>query len=612
MVKPYYDRGYWILPVKRGTKCPDLPNWKLYQTKRPTWDEITQWWKSNPNYNIGFVTGKASKLCVLDIDIKDRNLLTTYLHLYPTGMVVETSKGYHLYYLYPSNCDRLPNSFPEDNIDFRGDGGFIIGPCSTHSSGHIYNRMKSVKEGFTGVREIAPDELIRRILGKKASDSESPSTGEKWINELLTNGSKIGSRNLDGTRLVGYFLNKKLPIDIIKNILSNWLYKTDRSDGLFNQTDLDRIIISINNTHKRKYLTEKGISLPLQELTGNPTDLITPYNYFISGSIETKWLIQDWLPEATTAMMVSPPGNYKTWLAMAMAMAVSTGTKFINQFETNGRKPVLIIQQEDGKNLLRQRLRTIQTQHYIDIGSWVEVEETETGNVIITMHYPLFPEIDIYTASRVVRFDDNEIMNELGLLIEAKRYGLVIIDPLYMAAKMDNYMSNAVQDMARLKLWRDAYGTAFLLLHHTRKTTNNDGVDRLDAWGSQFLNAWIETGIQTRLLKGDDKSIILKRHFKETGAMDTDILTFDIKTSDDDEGEIRFKVDMNKDQRGSIGMSTGRPHNILKLLQDQGPMTNRQLVEETGMSKSTISKKTTDLIRESLIIKNKRNEFIIV
>ena len=49
----------------------------------------------------------------------------------------------------------------------------------------------------------------------------------------------------------------------------------------------------------------------------------------------------------------------------------------------------------------------------------------------------------------------------------------------------------------------------------------------MDMWGSQFLNAWLETGWQIRE-GSSNNSVKIRRHFKNSGMLDTLQLSFNI------------------------------------------------------------------------------------
>jgi hypothetical protein len=104
---------------------------------------ITSWWDQVPDANIGFATGKASNLVVLDVDGPAGEATLAELEkqhgsLPPTWQV-RTGKGRHLYFHYPKDVAKVKSVARQKlGLDVRADGGYVLGPPSIHSSGHRY------------------------------------------------------------------------------------------------------------------------------------------------------------------------------------------------------------------------------------------------------------------------------------------------------------------------------------------------------------------------------------------------------------------------------------------------------------------------------------------
>lgn len=71
-----------------------------------------------------------------------------------------------------------------------------------------------------------------------------------------------------------------------------------------------------------------------------------------------QWLVDGLIPEGSIVLMSAKPASYKTWLAYQMALSVSTGEKFLNQFKTE-QSAVLIVDGEAGERQLHNRLLTL-------------------------------------------------------------------------------------------------------------------------------------------------------------------------------------------------------------------------------------------------------------
>lgn len=100
---------------------------------------IKKWWDNKPYANVGIVTGRISNLVVIDIDPQHngdesfKNLEREYGSLPNTLMVKTGGGGYHFYFSYPKNVEKIPNIANlqgYEGIDVKGDNGYIIAPPS--------------------------------------------------------------------------------------------------------------------------------------------------------------------------------------------------------------------------------------------------------------------------------------------------------------------------------------------------------------------------------------------------------------------------------------------------------------------------------------------------
>ncbi len=142
-----WGRGWSVIPLRPRDKRPSLASWAPYQKRLPTFEELEQWFLTAPTANVGIVTGIVSGIFVLDCDSPEA-MAWAEEHLPPCGMRVRTAKGLHLY--YPYSGDRLAKNKVRTRfagrqleLDVRADGGYVVGPGSTHPSGAIYTREGS-------------------------------------------------------------------------------------------------------------------------------------------------------------------------------------------------------------------------------------------------------------------------------------------------------------------------------------------------------------------------------------------------------------------------------------------------------------------------------------
>jgi hypothetical protein len=76
--------------------------WTEFQKRLPTKEEVNHWFNTNPDANIGIITGAVSNLVVFDLDSKHAEEYAEDQGGFPDNTVkVKTGKGYHVYMRYP-------------------------------------------------------------------------------------------------------------------------------------------------------------------------------------------------------------------------------------------------------------------------------------------------------------------------------------------------------------------------------------------------------------------------------------------------------------------------------------------------------------------------------
>jgi hypothetical protein len=139
VAKSYYDAGCNIIPVKHGTKKAEV-NWKEYQDKRPSRKQVEAWFSDGIDHNIAMICGRTSSsvaICFNDSEVYKRffgdidPLKSTRVH--------SSSRGYHIFIKTDERVGLLLTQ--DQNIEIRGDGGYILIPPSLHPSGVNYRSL---------------------------------------------------------------------------------------------------------------------------------------------------------------------------------------------------------------------------------------------------------------------------------------------------------------------------------------------------------------------------------------------------------------------------------------------------------------------------------------
>lgn len=112
--------------------------------------QIRKWWGMWPEANIGVATGSKSGFVVLDVDAHHggndtiRDLVKKNGEFSEKVYAKTGNGGYHILFQHPGGY--IPNTQGSETkpsklgmgLDFRGDGGYIVAPGSTHYSGNTY------------------------------------------------------------------------------------------------------------------------------------------------------------------------------------------------------------------------------------------------------------------------------------------------------------------------------------------------------------------------------------------------------------------------------------------------------------------------------------------
>ena len=182
-----------VIPLRHESKTPTIM-WKEYQIKR---------YEGNIplDSNIGVICGKISdNLVVVDIDIKDENLLNK---IFPNAchktLVVETSKGYHIYIKVPKCPNTLRLDHNDIHIDVQSYGTYVVAPTSLHPDTKKEYKIISDTTKICHI-DFVNIQVNLESLGFNAKQNS--------IKEIEKNGVSEGSRNDSMFKMACKFLRE--------------------------------------------------------------------------------------------------------------------------------------------------------------------------------------------------------------------------------------------------------------------------------------------------------------------------------------------------------------------------------------------------------------------
>lgn len=217
LAKEYRDLGFSVIPISPKTKSQPAFPWAKYQNTLPTEAEIEQWCKLYPDHNIAIITGKVSNLAVMDVDGQEGMDIIKQQNVEPTW-IAETGKGFHYYYRLPrADLGNAAGVFPK--IDVRANGGYVIAPGSTHSSGKQYSWYMREGEISKNFPEFILEKMGVKTSGGKEKDGAPVSY--KWLAEAKSKGIDKGSRNNTFARVAGHYFNMNYAIEDVVELMLN-------------------------------------------------------------------------------------------------------------------------------------------------------------------------------------------------------------------------------------------------------------------------------------------------------------------------------------------------------------------------------------------------------
>ena len=232
-----------------------------------------------------------------------------------------------------------------------------------------------------------------------------------------------------------------------------------------------------------------------------------------------KWLIKDIWTRGGCGFIAGAPKSYKSWMALDMALTISTGGNFLNQEGYTVKKPeaVLYLQEEDDLRLVMDRLANIlesKSPERFYHGTMAIVGGDTQRDMKMSVP-PSARSVDViwappsYDVPLALHVQTGFIASDPGWqawldeTIEEGKFAMVVIDTLGTTVgevdtdKTGDMMNKVLKPLKQLA---NKHDTAICIVHHNKKAATDQNGSRAgnDMLGAVGLHAWVDCALYAR------------------------------------------------------------------------------------------------------------------
>jgi hypothetical protein len=322
------DDNFSYIPVK--DKKPLIP-WQKYQSTKATAEEIAGWGQQFPGHDLGIVTGPISGILVLDLDgaAGYAAAIRAGGPLPLTWRARTKNDGCHVYLQWDDRLKELPTTRVGtlEKVDIRGRGGYVVS----------YPWVEGFSPADVPLAPI-PDWLMALLTNKPASTEVLGNNPSGWIADSLNNLDE-GRRHQTFAKLIGRLNRDGFAADDIYTLLAPHA----EACGL----------------GKAELRTQVGKMVRLYaDQAAKPMSLMSTQQLLSRAQTSIPWLVDGLFPKEGVGILAGHPKIGKSWLTLSLAIAVGTGTPWLNHWPTvPGR--FLYLDEESSVDLLGFRLRKL-------------------------------------------------------------------------------------------------------------------------------------------------------------------------------------------------------------------------------------------------------------
>jgi hypothetical protein len=493
--RAYAIAGIPVFPCKVKGKQPVTEN-GFYDATTDL-GKIDLWWESD-EYNVAFCPDDAG-LFIVDIDpgatLKPEELPPTYTVRTPRG-------GFHLYF---EGSGRSSSNRLASHVDTRGVGGYALLPPSVTESGKYTVKLDKpyhpLPVSITEALQTADTAVTAAV--ENLDLPININSARHLLKTLIEKGDVAveGCGGDDRTyrlccEVLDFGLSPHTAQALIEEI---W------NPHCAPPWDADELEVKLKNASKFRQ-NEVGAygNTTSQEAFGDAIKKLSPEEklsrfYFkdeqeMEDEPDPKWLVKDLISERSTVMLYGPSGSYKSFLALDICLAISTGT---STFGSECASGLVFYGALEGRAHLRKARRAWRILHGVE----GRIENFFVG---------LAPMI-------AVDGEMQEFGDEINKRCAGRRPSLIVIDTLSksMAGMNENDAADAGKFIRFCDSLVEVFGCTVLAIHHTGKEEGRG------ARGSSAFVAGFDTVLEVKAHKNCKAVEVYVRKHKDAEERET-------------------------------------------------------------------------------------------
>lgn len=322
--------------------------------------------------------------------------------------------------------------------------------------------------------------------------------------------------------------------------------------------------------------------------------IVRKWNDFLAVPTKLQWLVEDSWVDQSVGFISGRSKSYKTWLALDLGLSVVSGKPFLGTFPVARTGPVILVQEEDPMPVLQERLRLIgDAKDMLPSVDWLP------GDRSLRINFPDWP---IYIINlQGFNLQHDERVDQVRKLIAQVNPVMVILDPLVvMLGGVDEYRASEVSGLLQtIKFWREEFGCSVVVVHHWNKGKGDDGErGGQHMYGSFAFHAWLESALHVAPIIEESESqidtVIIEREFKAAPSGRALKVKFNIDSVD----KYQYLPEILE---GTTAIA-GHAGALLDIMMNHPEgMSSKDLIEETGFSRSNVIENMGKLVKQKKI-----------